>query len=108
MLSTDREILSRDKPSVKGDKGDSKFRARAAKKTNRRERGSRRRGDGAASRETNLVDRVADGPASFLLSLLATQRLRGGFGVWMRHEDLSDLEFLNLNLLQVVNPKPEG
>jgi len=48
------------------------------------------------------------GPASFLLSLLATQRLRGGFGVWMRHEDLSDLEFLNLNLLQVVNPKPEG
>jgi hypothetical protein len=47
--------------------------------------------------------RFADGPAS----LSAPQRLRGGFGVCMFQRDLLDLEFLNFNLLHIVNPKPQ-
>jgi len=54
-----------------------------------------------------MVDGKADGPALFL-SLSAPHRLRVGFGVRIFQRELLDLEFLNLNLLQVVNPKPEG
>ena len=40
--------------------------------------------------------------------LSAPQRLRGGFGVCLFQWDLSDLEFLHFDLLDVVHPKPEG
>ena len=37
-----------------------------------------------------------------------TRCLCGGFGVWMFQQDLLDLEFLNFDLLQVVDSKPKG
>jgi hypothetical protein len=51
---------------------------------------------------------VQDLTIDLFRKLSTTQRLRGGFGVWMRHGDLLDLKFLHFNLLDVVHPKPEG